>query len=192
MKLFVLDAENVSEEDISLVRARFPRRYERAMRLVKNEDRLASIAAGALLWRVLGADESMIITAAEGRPYLAEGPEFSLSHSRGRCVLAVSDTRIGVDIEWMDESDLIAAGAALTEAELEWIAPDPLERFHILWTRKESIYKAVGGFEDPRDIEALDGRLPAELIIKSTVAEGFALSVCSQAGDTEQKIIYGT
>lgn len=176
----MLCTDRVSEEDLSAVRTRFPLRYSRAMRCVKAEDGLCVIAAGVLLWRVLGVeDESVIQINAEGRPHIEGGPEFSLSHSGGRCVLAVDGGPVGVDIEKLDESSLIAAPAALTEEELLWIAPSPLERFHLLWTRKESVYKAVGGYKDPKEIPSLDGRLPEGLFVKSALLEGFALSVCA-------------
>jgi phosphopantetheinyl transferase len=31
-----------------------------------------------------------------------------------------------------------------TAAELKWMEEDPLERFHLLWTMKESVMKATG------------------------------------------------
>lgn len=180
MKLLRLDIRDMTEQDVRLVRERFPERWKRASRLAKREDQFELIAAGALLYYALGADESEIRTDAHGRPFISDGPYFSLSHSGGHCVLALSGMRIGVDTEKLDGSNLIAAEASLTAEELEWIKPEPLERFHLLWTRKESIFKAVGGFDDPKRIPALEGRAPYGFSIGSTIAEGFALSVCSE------------
>ena len=38
-----------------------------------------------------------------GKPYLVGGPQFSLSHTNGLCVLAVTSTNneLGVDVEWV-------------------------------------------------------------------------------------------
>ncbi|WP_181150829.1 4'-phosphopantetheinyl transferase superfamily protein [Paenibacillus sp. PCH8] len=38
-----------------------------------------------------------------GKPYLPGGPQFSLSHTKGLCMLAVTSTNneLGVDVEWM-------------------------------------------------------------------------------------------
>lgn len=179
MRLLYYDAEDVTDDDADFVRERFPFRYKRAARLAKQTDRLCVIAAGVLLYRALGVDESRLELAPGGKPYICGGPEFSISHSGGRCVLAVGEGRIGVDIERLDESNLIAAEAALTREELLWTAAEPLARFHLLWTRKESIFKAVGGFEDPKQIPALEGSLPSGLFVKSTLLSGYALSVCS-------------
>ncbi len=176
----MLDISDVCEDDIRAAGALFPKRFERAARFSNRRDGYGVIAAGVLLHRVLGIkDESAVLYTAEGKPYLAEGPEFSISHSGARCVLAVSDGPIGIDIEKLDESNLVAAQAALDEEELEWISPAPLERFHLLWTRKESIYKALGGYDDPKRIPALEGKIPEGLHIWSVISEGYALSVCA-------------
>lgn len=181
MRLFMLDAQRLSEADIRLVRTGFPKRYERAARCLRTEDRLACLAAGLLLRVGLGvSEERQLRFSPAGRPWLPGGPEFSLSHSGGRCVLAVSERRVGVDLERLDESNLIAAPAALTERELAWIEPAPLERFHLLWTRKESVYKALGGFTDPKQIEVPAEQAPAGFFLKSRILDGFALSVCAE------------
>ena len=179
MKLYLLETADITQEDIAAVETRFPMRCNRARRFANPADGLAVIGSSVLLFRVLGIDdENAVLFTCEGKPYLDKGPCFGLSHSAGRCVLAVSEENIGVDIEKLDKSNLIASPAALTEEELAWISPSPLERFHILWTRKESIYKAVGGFDDPKQISALEDRLQNGLRVKSILLDGYALSVC--------------
>ena len=180
MKLYLLDISELTEEDIRMVRRFFPRRAGRADRFVFEKDRLSAIGAGVLLRCVLKIDERAIETEASGRPRIPGGPGFSLSHSGGRCLLAVGRGSIGADIERLDESNLAAAESVTTKKELEWMRENALERFHVLWTRKESVYKAVGGYDDPRDIPALEEDIPKGFHIKSIVSEGFALSVCSQ------------
>ena len=180
MRVYMLEADRVSAAKLAMVRERFPRRYARAMRYANPEDARTCIAAGVLLAAVLGIrDESLIRLTSEGKPYLDEGPAFSLSHSGNRCVLAVGAGRLGVDIERLAPDNLIAARAALTERELDWISAALLERFHLLWTMKESVYKAVGGYTDPRQISVLDG-LPDGLFLSSRIFDGYALSVCSE------------
>ena len=181
MKLFSIHSTVITEEDRALVRSCFPQRFEKAGRLLRQQDRLTAIGAGVLLYEVLGiTDERLIKKTEEGRPYLAGGPQFSLSHSADRCILAVSKKRIGADIEIMDGGNLLAAEASLTALERKWIETSPLNRFHILWTRKESLYKAVGGFSDPREAEVLEDRRPDGLYLASAIREGFALSVCAE------------
>lgn len=191
MKLFFLDAADLSPTDVRLVREYFPERFAQAERMVNRQDGRSVLAAGVLLARILGVeDERQLCKTPEGRPYLRGGPAFSLSHSGGRCVLAAGGRKLGVDIEKLDESNLLAARVALTQEELAWIEPSPLERFHILWTRKESLYKALGGFSDPKEIPALDGMQPEGLHIRSRILNGFALSLCSDVDPGEPEPVH--
>ncbi len=192
MKLILLDVNSISERDELLLKERFPKRFARAARFTRKTDRLETLGAGLLLWRVLGADESAISVGANGKPRIPGGPEFSLSHSSGHCIIAAAQKPVGADIERIDESGLIAAPAALTEEELLWIRGDPAARFTLLWTRKESVYKAVGGYAGPRDIPSLDGRIPEGLFLWSAVSDGFAISVCSEEDPGELRIEYLT
>ena len=181
MELYRLDAADLDAAECRFLQARFPRRWARAARCLRLEDRRSILAAGALLHRVLGLeDEAQLCLDPAGRPFLPGGPSFSLSHSGGRCVLALGRGRLGVDLERLEPDNLPAAEAALRPEELVWIRPAPLERFHILWTRKESLYKALGGYEDPKQIPALGPPWPEGLFVKSTVRAGFALSLCGE------------
>ncbi|MFC9711451.1 4'-phosphopantetheinyl transferase family protein [Paenibacillus sp. NPDC056933] len=89
-----------------------------------------------------------------GKPYIHGGPQFSLSHTKGLCVLAVkpSNTELGVDVEWM--RPLLRQQAIihrfLTLEEQGYVldsASKGEEHFLLLWemiTRKEAWIKACG------------------------------------------------
>lgn len=181
VRLYMLDSRALTEADMEPVRRRFPARFARACRMRREEDRRSVIGSGLLLLRALGVeDEASLRRTPAGRPYLEQGPVFSLSHSAGRCLLAVGDgTRIGADLERLDPANLQAAEAALGPEELAWMRKAPLERFHLLWTRKESVFKALGGYAEPREIPTREGELPPGMRLCSAVLEGFALSVCA-------------
>lgn len=92
-------------------------------------------------------------------------PDFSLSHSGGLAVLAVSDRAVGVDVEdaTAREQPLAPVLSARERASCQSYAD-----FAKLWTRKEALLKAVGmGLAvDPGRIEVLGTTLltlPAEL-----------------------------
>lgn len=182
MKLYRLDCAEIGAEEMRIICEHFPQRFERSMRYIDERDRLLCAASAVLLYRVLGLhDEGRIKTLPSGKPYIDGGPAFSISHSGERCILAVSEEgTVGIDIEKLDESNLIAAPAVLTAAEFEWMSTSPLERFHILWTRKESIYKALGGSDDPKMIDALNAADRDRLHIASLVSGGYALSICAE------------
>jgi 4'-phosphopantetheinyl transferase len=93
--------------------------------------------------------------AAGGKPFVASGPAFNLSHGGGMVLLAFSDEfPVGIDVE------PAASGAAWSEvaprlhpAEHAAVrgASDPAAAFVRIWTRKEAVAKAYGfGFSiDP-------------------------------------------
>ena len=91
-------------------------------------------------------------TEAVGKPVLHGSSclHFNLSHSRGTVVVAVAPTRVGVDIEHIDqEIDHVAVGREVySDAELECLRDlDGVQlsfRFHEIWTRKEAYLKATG------------------------------------------------
>lgn len=155
MRICLLNINEIN--DAEAVRKRLPQRWRRAMKYRLEEDRLRCIGAGLLLIRELGIeDESRILIGPEGKPYLADGPAFSLSHSGQYCALAVGEDRIGIDIERMDEAGLPALEAFASADEKARIGEDgPLRGFYALWTRKEALAKAVGTehFRDPGEID---------------------------------------
>ena len=86
MRLYMLDSRALTEADMESVRRRFPARFARACRMRREEDRRSVIGSGLLLHRALGVEEEASLRRTPaGRPYLEQGPVFSLSHSAGRC-----------------------------------------------------------------------------------------------------------
>lgn len=92
---------------------------------------------------------------ARGRPHLAGEPwSFSLSHSGGRLVLAVSSIPVGIDLQVADAS--LEDGVAETFATpRERAAIRCADDLYTLWTKKEAVLKCLGtGFHtDPRTLE---------------------------------------
>lgn len=84
-----------------------------------------------------------------GKPVLASGAavEFSCSSSSEWIAIAVSGSRVGVDIERLPEawevSDLTSALHPDERSEIH-ASTQPAERFAELWTRKESVLKGSG------------------------------------------------
>lgn len=128
------------------LKRKMPERMKKAERYLHEKDRLLCLGGGLLMINVLGLrDEKELRFGAYQKPAVPGGLEFNLSHSGEWCLLAVSgDGPVGVDIEEPKESSLQVAGSVYTEAELHWMEEAPLERFHRLWTWKESVMKATG------------------------------------------------
>lgn len=107
---------------------------------------------------------------AQGRPSLAGGPFFNLSHSHSYAALAVSVTLdIGVDIEGFRKVEEGVARRFFAKAECAALAALPEDAwqagFFRCWTRKEAIIKAHGlGLSMPLDsfeVTLVPGEAPA-------------------------------
>ena len=82
-----------------------------------------------------------------GKPYIADGPEFSLSHSGELACCAVADSPVGVDIQHIRGYSASVAERWFSKEEREYIdaSSDRDSAFTLLWTARESYVKAAGG-----------------------------------------------
>ncbi len=164
-------------------------RRAKAARLKQPQDRARCLCAGVALDVALQAvglcEKTAVIALGEyGKPYLAEHPEwqFSLSHSGGWAVCALSDAPIGVDVEqYRSLSYLSLAKRHFTPNEIEQIYRcEEREReavFFRLWTEKESVLKATGhGLSALSQYEAF---IAQGYTTRSYPLDGYALSVCT-------------
>ena len=129
----------------------------RADRFVFARDRERYIRCRGFLRQVLadriggGPADLQFSEAGNGKPMLTNGPEFNLSHSRDRAVIAVSDNGpVGVDIEFIDRKLASAdiARACFTDHECAILDGfdgfDWQKRFFAFWTAKEARMKLTG------------------------------------------------
>ena len=121
-------------------------------------------AGRRLLCRALGRDASHILLRENGKPYLPDGPFFSVSHSDGLILLAVSALgEIGCDVESLSRP------LRNEQAIREKIAQPGDENIPLLtlWVRKEAIFKAGG----------------AGKIFFPVMPEGYVAAVCCTADE---------
>lgn len=119
-------------------------RREKASRLLKYEDRLLSALSGLMLKKVLGVDrDGMLLYNEHGKPYLEHGKCFSISHSGDFAVLAVSEDKIGADIEIPKRVNESVMHRCFTKAETAFVNGSP-ESFARIWTLKEAAVKLLG------------------------------------------------
>ena len=101
----------------------------------------------AALRELSGPMPPLEITCGEaGKPALAGGPEFSLSHSGERVLCALSDQTVGADIQQIRPCDPALARRFFTGTEADWLEAQR-ERdlaFSLLWSLKESYVKFLG------------------------------------------------
>ncbi len=145
MTIYSVRADTVRLADWTQLYQKMPHRMEKAHRFRLERDRLLCIGAGILMTEVLGLrNEDELVYGAYGKPFAPGYPDFNLSHSGEYCVLGIGQGEIGIDIEHVDSAHLNIAPEVFTTAELSWMNKNPLERFYMLWTWKESVMKATG------------------------------------------------
>ena len=155
--IYLMDVRRVARKAglaVDKISAAYPERMQKISRLTREEDRLRSLAAGLLLCEVLGTHTlgaPQILYGEGGKPHLADGPYFNLSHSGDYALLAVDDGPVGVDIEkwetWFEDEWPAISRASFHENERVTLAKNETPSagsFFDIWTLKESYVKMLG------------------------------------------------
>ncbi len=96
-----------------------------------------------------------------GKPYVENGPYFSISHCKTAIAVAIDDRPIGIDIESIRHADDELIARTMNEEEKSQITNhksqiESARAFTRLWTQKEAIVKLEGtgieSFEQLRSI----------------------------------------
>ena len=144
MDIYILENSETQLISETVCYQLFPERMKKAERYLKADDRLMCIGAGLLISLIARINESEIYISECGKPYAKNGIFFNVSHSGNCAALVFGKNETGIDIEKINEDNLYLAEHIFTERELQWINFEPVTRFHILWSIKESILKASG------------------------------------------------
>jgi len=142
MDIFVADIRDFREHSSRLLPLLPTHRQERISRAPSQEKKLLNLCAGLLLRSLAG--DSPLLYGEHGKPFLPQGPSFSLSHAGELAVLAVSPTPVGVDVEKPRAVSDTVARRYFQAEERAWMEADPLNRFFCLCTRKEAVLKCCG------------------------------------------------
>ncbi len=177
----------------------------RADRIRFPRDRRRFVVRRARLRQLLGAwvgraPEALTFTAnSHGKPILADGPPFSLSHSADMMMLAIGDAEVGCDIERIDPvldwPPLAETFFTTTERDaLAALPPEAARRaFFACWARKEAYVKALGlGLSYPLDAFDVSVGLRASLqsggdgwaIATAPAPAGFATAIVARDNGT--------
>ena len=123
---------------------------------MKNESaRRLSLLAWATLHKLLvecgyGSDTDLnVLRTAERKPYFESSPlHFNLTHTSGAVAAAISDSPVGIDIEWLDSSrntDAISSRFFSPDEQNSIISSDDRQvAFFSIWTKKEAYAKRLG------------------------------------------------
>ena len=149
-KVYITNIEPLGDEGLyqSLYELMPAYRREKIDRLKCVLDKHRSLAVGALLMYALAKSDISLSTPIKveenGKPYLEGNPVyFNLSHSGNMVMCAISDMRVGCDIELMKKQpNLRVAKRFFAKEEYESIKEN--SDFYRLWTLKESYVKLNG------------------------------------------------
>jgi len=154
--------EHLYEECVFLLPEK---RRQKAERIINKNEALLSATTGLMMKKVLGiTEDSMLSYGEHGKPFLEQGPFFSVSHSRQFSVLAVSENEIGIDIEMHQNPGERLLDRCFTEDEAAF-AKLSTENFLKIWTAKEAVLKLLGtGFSfSPKKFSVLPLDDPHEI-----------------------------
>ncbi|MEP6610390.1 MAG: 4'-phosphopantetheinyl transferase superfamily protein [Mucilaginibacter sp.] len=145
---------------------------DRANKFYRQQDRDRFITSRAALRTILGKYLNLAPEAVEFVPGLNKKPfiktgnqrnlQYNLSHSGDAILLAVADSVVGADVEFINHNfgyrEVLADNFSAFEVHYITEA-DSIHRFFKLWTRKEAITKATAqGLDcDLRLLPGLDG-----------------------------------
>ena len=145
-----------------------------------------------LLEKLLGVTSfSQLVIGDHGKPYLKDGPYFSISDEDGLTVMAVSDKEIGADLHQIGIADEAVVRRYFTAEEYKaFIDASEEEKpliFGKLWSRTESSLKCIGtgldlDFRNHRDM--ID-----HLCVKYTLLPGGYILACACEEDFTMHII---
>ena len=119
----------------------------------KWEDKQASLLGRVLLREALCLNGlsnnllSQIKYGKYGKPYLVDGPHFSITHSHPYIICAADQQKVvGIDVEAIRAIDIRDFSENFTSSEAKALAStaNPIALFYSLWCKKEAIMKAEG------------------------------------------------
>ena len=174
--LYLLDASSLPLDDLSLL---YPEERERFARFRKDQDKALFLGGRLLVRHYVGPGK--LEFRSEGKPFLPNGKEFSLSHAYPFVVLAVSSSPVGVDVESLSRLENSPVKEFYPASDLEEY-PDAGE----LWCLKEAAFKCRGeGYFNPKEpLHKQDEDsflfLDGPYYFQKTVREGYCLAVVSK------------
>ena len=151
IKIYITDVSDLSI-DTEILKTLPDIRVDKINKLQNNKEKVLSYGASLLINKyVLNGDKSAYFVDSNGKPYSTTGLEFNLSHSDNMIILAVSDNKIGCDIQKFSERNFERMAKFVfhkNEIELLNSNDDKLTTFFEIWTKKEAYLKLIGtGFQ---------------------------------------------
>lgn len=185
MLLYYMD---VSKLDLNKIKSPISKeRINKSSRYLNEKDKKLSLGAEILLNHALnefGIFNPVFGTEKYGKPYLKNYSDihFNLSHSEKFVACTVSDSPIGVDIEYVHNVDLNLAKQFFYNVEYDYILNNNNKNkaFFELWVLKESYMKMTGlGFRLHLDEFCIEIKDQIKLIHNENTGKFGLWNVCN-------------
>lgn len=153
MQYSIADTTTCNEEEVKRLLPLVPLfRQEQALRFKHLFGQWACLKTWSMLQELVGRPCDDVYYGPHGKPYLKQGPFFSISHCKTAVAVAIDEQHeIGIDIESIRHASEALIKRTMNEQEQALIAAAENKdcAFTDLWTQKEAILKARGtGIED--------------------------------------------
>ena len=204
IQLYFVNTNTIMEEEYKrLYHIISEDRKKKIQKYVKIEDKKSALISEVLLRYILKENnlEYQVRYNEYGKP-LVKGINFNISHSGEWVVIAVSNKKVGIDIE-KNIDDLVGM-EIFSSNEKEYInrgkADGYLERTTEIWTKKESYlkYLGVGLYKELNSFSAISssgevvdaGKIINNVFIKTmSFKDNYKVSVCGECTLLKQKIL---
>lgn len=148
MQFRIADTSTCNEAEVQRLLPLVPLfRQEQALKYKHVFGQWACLKTWAMLQELVGHACDDVYYGPNGKPYLKNGPYFSISHCKTAVAVAIDEEHeIGIDIESRRHIEEGLIKRTMNEAEQAFIASadDSEGAFLDLWTQKEAVLKAHG------------------------------------------------
>lgn len=152
IEVFYADVNDLNNDRIVAYLSYLPATMQVQLQRTRNvKDLKARLLARLILLDLLstdipGANLDCWQITNDNKPFIEGWKQFNISHSENYVVVAVDDTKIGVDIEFLADLDWQSLSTYFTTEEQLYIYSfkNPLMAFYRIWVKKEAILKAIG------------------------------------------------
>lgn len=151
----------LSNDEIDSIKIIIPKTFELVRDFKSDKVREQTLLSKYMIVTNLNCKEDDIYYNALKKPYVKNKLYFNISHSKEYIVFVNSTNEIGIDIEHIGKKNLNILEHAFTKSEIGFIKNDGSimndkeSRLILLWTIKESLFKASGAnkYIDPKNVE---------------------------------------
>lgn len=150
----------LSDDEMNVIKKIVPKTCELTYAYKSDEAKKQTLLSKYMIVKNLNCTEDDIYYNKLKKPFV-KNSYFNVSHSKDLIVFVKANKKIGIDVESINDKHLNIINRAFSKNEIDFIKDrndilDSIEsRFTLVWTIKESLFKASGTekYIEPKEIE---------------------------------------